>query len=142
MIKYIFDEKERVGNWVSAQIDNGIGSWGDFYAMGVEKNGELVAGVVVNEYNGSNAACHIAVTKPGKYLIEFFGYVADYAFNHCKLRRLTGAVPSNNQKALAFDKHLGFQEEFVMKKAARDGHDLHILVLWPENCRWLQLRGQ
>jgi RimJ/RimL family protein N-acetyltransferase len=142
MISFIFDDKARVGQWVSAQIDNGIGSWGDFYAMGVEKDGELVAGVVINEYNGSNAACHIAVTKPGKYLVQFFRYVADYAFNHCKLKRLTGAVPSNNQRALAFDKHLGFEEEFVMKKAARDGHDLHILVIWPENCRWLQPRGE
>lgn len=142
MIRYVFDEKARVGKWVSEQIDNGLGSWGEFYAMGVEKDGELVAGVVVNEYNGSNAACHIAVTKPGKYLIQLFRYVADYAFNHCKLNRLTGAVPSNNQKALKFDKHLGFEEEFVMKKAAAGGHDLHILVVWPENCRWLQPRGE
>jgi hypothetical protein len=47
-------------------------------------------------------------------------------------------VPSNKPDVIRFDKHLGFEEEFVMKKAARDGHDLHILVMWPEKCRWLK----
>lgn len=140
MIQYLFDESERVGKWVADQINDDC-HWGNFYAMGVEKDGELVAGVVINEYNGSNAVCHIAISKPGKYIIGLFRYVADYAFNHCKLNRLTGMVPSNKPDVIAFDKHLGFEEEFVMKKAARGGHDLHILVIWPETCRWLKDRG-
>lgn len=140
MATFIFDQSARVGKWVADQINDGC-EWGNFYAMGVEKDGELVAGVVINEYNGSNAACHIAIAKPGKYIIELFRHVANYAFNHCKLNRLTGMVPSSKPRVLEFDKHLGFEEEFVMKKAAKNGDDLHILVLWPEKCRWLAKRG-
>lgn len=141
MIRYIFDDKERVGQWVAEQVDQDT-HWGSFYAMGVEKDGELVAGVVMNEYNGHNAACHIAITKTGKHVFRLFEFFADYAFNHCGLKRLTGMVPTSKPDVIAFDKHIGFQEEFVMKQAAKDGSDLCILVIWPdENNRWLRKRG-
>lgn len=141
MIRYVFDERDRVGKWVANQIDPTV-DWGPFYAMGVERDGEIVAGVVMNEFNGNNAACHIAISRPGKYIITLFEHFTDYAFNQCRLKRLTGMVPTSKPEVIKFDKHLGFQEEFVMKSAAKDGSDLCIMVLWPdENNRWLHKRG-
>lgn len=136
----IFSDKHRVGQWVADQVEQSA-SWGDFYAMGVEQDGEIVAGIVFNNFNGSNATCHIAVKKPGKAFVNLLEHAADYAFNHCALNRLTGLVDASNTKALKLDKHIGFEEEFLMKKAAPDGGDLHVLVLWPENCRWWKTRG-
>lgn len=105
--------------------------------MGAERDGEIIAGIVLNNLNGSNATCHIAVAKTGKYLPELFRHFCEYAFRQCRLLRLTGLVPSDKPKVLAFDKHLGFEEEFLMKKAAPDGADMHILVMWADTCRWL-----
>lgn len=135
----IFDDKERVGAWVAEQVEQKA-SWGAFYAMGVEQGGEIVAGIVMNNFNGSNATCHIAVTKPGKAMIRLFEAFCDYAFNQCKLKRLTGMVPESKPKVLAFDLHLGWEQEFVMKCAAPDGEDMHILVMRPDRCRWLKRR--
>ena len=135
--RLVFDDKHRVGAWVASEVDQKC-SCGDFYAMGVEDiNGELVAGVVINNYNYSNATAHIAIKKKNRLIIQLFRAVCDYAFNQCKLKRITGMVPTNEPATIAFDKHLCFEEEFVMKDGA-PGADMMVLVLWPHNCRWLQ----
>ena len=137
MSRLIFDDKARVGAWVAEQVDQ-FASWGDFYAMGVESQGQITAGIVFNDFNGANAATHIAVKKPSKAFLELLQHAGKYAFVACKLKRLTGLVPASKPKVLAFDKHLGWEEEFVMKSAAPDGGDLHVLVMWPERCKWLK----
>jgi len=47
-------------------------------------------------------------------------------------------VDSTNEKALRFDKKLGFVEEARISNAARAG-DLVILTMTKEQCRWLNL---
>jgi RimJ/RimL family protein N-acetyltransferase len=136
MAQLVFDQPEPVSEWVAQKVGH-IGSWGEYYAIGIEADGQIVAGVVINNYNGANATCHIAISKRTKLLVELFYHVCNYAFNHCKLKRLTGMVPSNEPHILAFDKHLGFEEEFVMKDGA-PGADMHVLVMRPDTCRWLR----
>ena len=136
LTRFVFDDKHRVGAWVAEQTGQ-TGGWGDFYAMGAERNGEIIAGIVFNNYNGSNATCHIAITKPGKYMPHLFRKFCDYAFNVAGVNRLTGMVPSDMPNVLKFDKHLGFEEEFVMKQGAPGGADMHFLVLWRDKCKWL-----
>ena len=128
----VFDAKESVGAWVAGQVGQ-TASWGDFYAMGAEVNGELVSGVVFNNFNESNATCHIAVSKPTRLFLELLDHAYGYAFGQCKLKRLTGLVASDNHKALKLDKHIGFVEEGVMRQAGRQGQDIITLVMWPEN---------
>lgn len=135
--RLVFDDKERVAKWVAEQVEQSA-SWGSMYAMGAERDGELVAGVVMNNYNGVNATVHLAVKKPGKDMVALFRAFCDYAFNVCKLKRITGLVPASLPKVLAFDLKLGFEEEFVMQEAAQDGGPLHILKMTPDTCRWLK----
>jgi len=129
-------DKERVGAWVAEEVDQ-HGGWGSFYAFGAAIDDELVAGVVINNMNGANATCHIAIKKRTKLLIPLFKIVCKYVFLQCKLKRLTGMVPTNEPHIIAFDKHLGFEEEFVMKDGA-PGADMMVLVMRPDNCRWLR----
>lgn len=136
MAELVFDQKERIGAWVAKMVDQKA-SWGDFYALGVVSGDDVLAGVVVNNYNGANATCHIAIAQKTRMIIPLFEAVCDYAFNHCGLKRLTGMVPTNEPRTIAFDKHLGFEEEFVMKHGA-PGADMQILVMWHDKCRWLR----
>lgn len=136
----VFDDKERVGAWVADQVEQ-TSSWGDFYAMGAEANGEIVSGVVFNNFNESNSTCHIAVSKPNRLFLELLDHAYSYAFGQCGLKRLTGLVAADNHKALKLDKHIGFVEEGVMAKAGRQGQDIITLVLWPENYYKGQIHG-
>jgi len=81
---------------------------------------------------------HIAIRSKTKLIVPLFSAVCDYAFNLCKLKRITGMVPVSEVDVIAFDKHLGFREEFIMKDAATDG-DMQVLVLTPADAtRWLE----
>lgn len=132
--RLIFDDKERVGKWVADQVQQRC-TWGSFYAMGAEANGELTAGVVFNNFNETNATAHIACSKPNRLFSDLVDHAFLYAFKECKLRRLTGFVEADNHKALRLDKHIGFVEEGIMRQAGSDGQDMIMLVLWPQNYR-------
>ena len=137
MANLVFDDKSRVGQWVADQVEQ-TAAWGDFYAMGVERDGDLVAGIVFNSFNGHNATAHIAVTRPSRALLTLLHHAADYAFRQCGLKRLTGLVDVSNTKAARLDEHIGWEKEFVMRSAGADGGDLQVYVLWPDKCRWLR----
>ena len=130
----VFDEKDRVGSWVAERV-NQLASWGDYYAMGAELNGDLVSGVVYNNVGASNATCHIAVSKPTKAFSTLLDHAFVYAFKQLGLKRLTAFVESTNQKSLKIVDHIGFVEEGVMHQAGDNGQDVIILVLWPGNYR-------
>lgn len=131
--RLVFDRKDLIGAWVAAQV-NQTAVWGDFYAMGTMRGSQVTAGVVFNNFNGANATVHIAVSVPSKTMIKLFNACCDYAFNKCKLRRITGMVPTNEPDVIRFDKKLGFSEEFVMKDGAV-GADMMVLVLTEEAAR-------
>jgi RimJ/RimL family protein N-acetyltransferase len=135
MTNLVLYDRERVGRWVADQVDQ-RSPWGAFNAFGIEKDGEIVSGVVIHQINGANAFCHIAISRPTRLLPQLFYIVCDYCFRQLNLRRLTGMVPTNEPKTIAFDKHLGFEEEFIMKHGAPNA-DMQVLVLWADNCRWL-----
>ncbi len=132
--RLIFDDKELVGEWVAKEVEQRC-SWGEFYAMGAETDGQITSGVVFNNFNETNATCHIAVSKPNKLFLELLDHAALYAFKSCGLKRLTGFVEADNSKAIKLDKHIGFVEEGVMEKAGSEGQDMVMLVLWPQNYR-------
>ena len=129
--KLIFDEKARVADWVAERVGQ-LSPWGGYYAMGAETNGELVAGVVFNNFTDSNATAHLAISKPTKRVLDLLDHAFLYAFSTCGLRRLTAPVEESNAKSLQVCRHIGFVPEAVMAQAGTDGQDIHLLVLWPE----------
>jgi hypothetical protein len=136
----VTDQKDVFAAYVARKVDQKA-SWGSFYALGIVDTDKraVIAGVVINNFNGANATVHIAVEPGvGRALLKMLEAVADYAFNQCRLKRLTGLVPASKPDVLKFDLNVGWEEEFVMKSAAHDGGDLHVLVMWPSNCKWLR----
>jgi len=136
MADLILYDRERVADWVAGRVAQRV-PWEGYNAFGVEQGGRLTAGIVVHQINGANAFCHIAVDKPNKALFSLFFIVGDYCFRQLGLRRLTGLVPTNEPHIIAFDKKLGFEEEFVMKDAAPEA-DLMVLVMTADKCKWLK----
>ena len=139
--KFIFDDKERVGAWVAERVGHPT-NWGAFYAMGAEVNGELVAGFVVNNFTDANAIVHLAISRPTKLLHELFDHAFVYAFQTCRLLRLTALVDVENEKSLRIVERVGFRPEAVMAQAGSAGQDRVVLVLWPQNYRKGRVRWE
>lgn len=135
----IFDQKARVGAWVAG--GDPLGCYGHFYAMGAERNGELVAGIVIDHVNGANGYAHVRINRAGKDVYALIRAFFDYAFRQCGLKRITAMCPSTNEKALEFDRKVGFAEEYRIADGVPDG-DMVVMVMRPETCRWLEQRTE
>ena len=132
----IVTDASTIGPWVCKRTG---GSYhGDGTTIGIEKDGELIAGVLFDQYNGSSACMHVAAV-PGKRWMtrEYLKVCFDYPFRQLKLKKLIGLVDSTNKEGLAFDIHLGFVTEAVIKDASKYG-DLHILTMTPAQCRFFK----
>jgi len=111
--------------------------WSPLDAVGIgwRTNGELTAGVIVDHWNGASCAMHVAVEAP--VTKEFTRFCFTYVFRQLKAKKVIGLVGSKNEKALRFDRHLGFKEEYRIADGHPDG-ELVILSLTADKCRWLE----
>ena len=136
MATVIYGQEERLLPWAEQRI--GVSLRRDSYTMGLEREGELVAVVVFDNF--SECDCHMHIASDGTkawmnkaLLLSAFSY----PFTQLGMRRVTGMVPADNAAALAFDENLGFVREGYHPKAGPGGSDLISLGLLKESCRFV-----
>lgn len=139
MIRYITDDKLRVNNWTWQRVgrESPFHPPSKYEALGVEKDGELIAGVVFDGF-ASGARCSMHCAGVGKrWLTREFLYICfNYAFNLAKCKVVINTVKASNDESIHFTRHVGFDEACRIKDGAGDD-DLVILVLHRDNCRWI-----
>ncbi len=134
--RLITDDRWRVGAWVAERVGQQV-EWGGFAAIGQEgPDGNLNVGMVLNHITPSNASMHVAIADGSRMTREVVRACFDYVFNQLGLARVTGYVDADNAAALRFDKHLGFEEEFIIKQG--NVGDVLQLVMFKEKCRWIK----
>ena len=121
----------RVGEWIQK---NG----GGFYregskCIGLEKNGELVAGVLYDYHNGASIYAHIAII--GRLTREYLRVIFDYPFRQLRAKVLIGLVAESNKKSRKFVEHLGFQLQAEIPEGHPEG-SLLIYTMRRDQCRW------
>lgn len=105
--------------------------------IGLEKDGELIAGVLYEGFNGHNVWMHVAANDDGHWLNRRFLRAAfEYPFEQLELKRVSGFVAASNERARRFDEHLGFELEATLSGAAHDGGDALVYVMWRDKCRF------
>lgn len=135
MAKLIYGEEDRLLPWAQARA--GVAFRRDAYTMGLEKDGELVAVVVYDNFSDVDCNMHIASDGTAAWMNKSLLVSAfAYPFIQLKLNRVTGMVPAKNEIALKFDEHLGFVREGYHPMACKDD-DLISLGMLRENCRFI-----
>ena len=132
------DRSDRVGPWVCSRA-GGFYIPGSSYAIGLEENGELIAGVLYDHYYvGASIQMHIAA-EPGKRWItrENLKLAFGYPFDYLKVQKILGVVQEDNLAARNFDEHLGFTVEARIKDACAGG-DLLVYSMTRPQCRFLE----
>lgn len=104
-------------------------------ALGLERDGELIAGVIYEGFNGHNVWMHCAI--PGRLTREFLNACFRYPFVQLGCKRVSGYVEASNIKARIFDEHLGFKPEARLRGAASDGGDVILYAMTREGCRYV-----
>lgn len=141
MKRIVWDQPERIMQFVAARV--GEDCFRDYTALGLERDGELVAGVLFTNYTHASILMHVASDGSRHWITPaFLGAVFRYPFIQLGCRRVTGLVRADNFAAQRFDEHLGFRREGMMREGTTDGCDLILYGMLKSECRFLQERLQ
>lgn len=132
MFQLITQDPQRVCEWVAGK-NEGIWNRSDASAIGLEKDGQLVAGTIYCDFLGQSVCMHTAIEHMNR---DFLGYCFYYPFEELQVKKVLGLVDSFNSRAIQLDLHLGFVLESTIKDASTDG-DLLIFSMTRDQCRWL-----
>lgn len=140
MRKIIVGEKFRVGAWVAERTGR-TSPWGDFEAFGVEQDGRLIGGFVIDNYV-QNTACSLhAAGERGKWVSrELLFAVFDYIFRQLRCKVIFNTVDSSNALSIEGTRHLGFREMAERIKDGAPHGDLVLFVMRKQDCKWLNIR--
>jgi RimJ/RimL family protein N-acetyltransferase len=137
MRNLVLNDRERVGAWVAKRVGR-VTPWKEDAALGLEKDGELIAGIVLDGYSeGVRASMHCAGTGKTWLNREFLFACFDYAFNHLNLKVLINYVSADNADSLRFTKHIGFTEIGRAPQGWDGVSDMVLFQLHRDDCRWL-----
>ena len=127
----LYGRDKEVAEWVRQQLN--ADSFDPCHALGVIQNNNLVAGVVYTEYRGNDVRLHVASTTPKWATRQHISELLDYAFTVLEVERVTGIIPVSNEKAIRFDKGIGFNQEGYHPKAGTDNEDCVSLGMLKED---------
>ena len=122
-----------VGHWTAKQLDGGYFEERS-RAIGLAKDGEIIAGVIYENWNGQSIFCHIAIE--GRITASYLAAIFDYPFNVCEIEKIIVPVDSANKKSVALVEKMGFAEEARVKDGMADG-DLILFTLAKKDCKYL-----
>ena len=125
-----------VGHWVAKRIEGGYFE-GRSEALGLKRDGELVAGVIYENWNYQSIWCHIAIE--GRLTPGYLAAIFDYPFNICQVEKIIVPIGSDNAEGLRLVRKMGFVEEARIKDGRPDG-DIVFLTLAQKNCRYIKER--
>lgn len=126
---------ERIAAFVKARVPVDVCQ--RMRALGWERDGQLVGGVLVYGWTGPNAWIHVAGDGGHWMTRQFARAVCTYVFRDLGCNRLTATVEASNAASVRFTKHFGFVVEATLEGAARDGGDLLVFVLWKGVCPYV-----
>ncbi len=129
-------QHNRVGAWVMERTDS---DWfaGRGTTLGLlDSKGNLAAGCVFENYNGSHMFIH-AASRPGAVTKEFLHACFHFCFieNHCL--RVSCVVDESNAVCQRFVLSVGWSEDVRLVSAGLHGRDLLVYKMIPSDCKWL-----
>lgn len=107
-------------------------------AIGVRRDGELIAGVLYTDYNRHSVAAHIAAHDRRWITKDVLWSIFYWPFTVLGVRVIFGYVAESNTHALALDLKLGFKEHARVPDVFEDG-DLLILSMYKQDCKHLDI---
>ncbi len=102
-----------------------------------EKTGKIAGIVVMDSWTPSGCQTHFAIDNPMCIRRGLFREVAIHIHVTCGRPYLFGLVPANNEKALAFDLKMGFEEVARVPDGFAEGVDYIVLRMAREDNPWL-----
>lgn len=130
---YLIVQGQEVGEWVGQQLQQLYHSAGS-QAIGLERDGELVAGVIYEQYNTRAIMVHVAIAGP--ITRSFLSAICRYPFDMCKVDKVIASITDSNPRSIRFVTKIGFREEARLRDASPDG-DIVLYTITRPDCKYL-----
>ena len=122
-------EGEAVARFVSERI--GFALCPPYTAMGIERDGEIIGGVIFNSFEG--AAVHVTLAGKG-WTRAFIKAVGDYVYRQLGCARIT--VTTADPKVVEYAQRLGGQLEGVLRDQFGEGRDATLVGILARDWRY------
>lgn len=138
--RFIYGKDRDMTAWAAAQICAGGGFPADARAIGVERDGKLIAVTVWHAFCLSDVTMSIATNRTRRCASrEFLFRSFAYPFLQLDLPRVTCKVDAGNDDSVRLAQHLGFEQEGRLRRAAPAGRDVLLFGMLRSECRWIGL---
>jgi hypothetical protein len=133
-------ERPEYWQWVSERSQ---ASWepGSKGLVAVRSDGVVGAGVLADSWTFTSCTCHIAVENPMAVRAGFLKEVARYLFDFCDRKIIVGLTPADNERALRFNRKIGWQEVCRIPEGWKPGVDFVVQTMTPEQCRYYEVKA-
>ena len=102
-----------------------------------DERGIIQAAAVFDSFTVDACSVHLAIDNPFVMRHGFLHEIGRHLFVECGRRRIFGLVPSDNEKALKLDKHIGLKEVARIPHGYKQDVDYIILCMEKSECRWI-----
>lgn len=106
-------------------------------AIGVEKDGKLIAAVIYTNYRDHMIEMHIASVDKRWATRHNLKVFFSYPFSQLKLDRVQAITAASNEGAISMLGRLGFSREGYHPKAYDGGVDAISFGLLKPDCKWI-----
>ena len=137
MISIVTNIDDYVKAWVAKRI--GINGFGPSTAIGVQRDGQLIAGAVFHDYRPKNGQIEasIASDSPRWATRSVLYSLFAYPFIQCDANRLLVTCDESNDKAMKMNKQLGFTPEGILRQMYYP-NDAIIFGMLKDECKWIK----
>ena len=135
MNRLIFGADDYLKTWVANKI--GIDGFGPAVAIGVQRDGEIIAAAVYHDLRQGQIEASIASTSLRWPTRSVLHALFAYPFNQVGANRLLVQCSEANEKAMKMNRQLGFTQEGRLRQL----YAPHDAVLWgmlKEECKWIE----
>lgn len=136
MSVWIIENSPEVGYWTAQQLGRGYFAE-RCQAIGLRKDGVIVAGVIYENYNRRSIMAHIAFKD--RVTPAFIAAIFDYAYNVCGVEKVIAVIEDTNGESIHICENMGFSEEARIRDS-HPGGDQIIYTLSKSDCRFIRGR--
>lgn len=116
-MKLIFGEDKAVAEWVKRRLPT-VSDFGPCTGIGVAKDGKPIAGVIYHMYDDhfKTMMVSIAADSPRWASRGIILALLHYPFEQLQIRKLWSVMAMSNQRAIRFNKGIGFRQEAILAR--------------------------
>jgi hypothetical protein len=121
------------------EVTNGFNPKLNHVIARVDNQGKLLGGVTYEKFTGASITMHVRSFDKRWLTKDLLWVIFHYPFVRLGCEKVLGFTPSTLGDAIAFNKKIGFIEEYRIEDACPGG-DLVVLSMRRADCRWLGIR--